>query len=158
MIIKKNDIQSDEEIFDTITSINIKFQEIKNSSVTTKYLPIIFDSEIKFINPLFFSLLLQVHEKYISDKIALAIDILNFNQDEKYINERYPEGNDPRQHYVFRLFLSFVNTPYFQLHFVQSESSLEDLRNKYDTIIRDKIKDKVFVDKSNNTYHKLIYL
>ena len=136
-IIKNNNIETNEKIFETIAKINIELQKLQKSSAYRKILPVIFNEDIKFISPLFFSLLLQIHERYIIDNVVLVIDILNFTQDEKY--QSYAGTNDPRQHFVHRILLSMNDTPYFESYRVDTER-IEEFRENIP---------KIF---SNNSY------
>lgn len=153
MIIRNNDINTDENIFKTIYKINTHFKSIRSDpSIHNEFVSIIFDDNVRFVSPMFFSLVLLTHEKYIENNIALVIDILGFNHPEEYTKK----SEDPRQHYVFRFLLPFFNSPYFKLEI--TEKNIDYLRDSYAVIIPDRVKRLVSLDENQKSYKKLIYL
>ncbi|MFY9071765.1 hypothetical protein [Aliarcobacter butzleri] len=160
MIIYYKDIDSYENIYKTILLISEQFR-------LNLVIPIIFHNDVKFVEPLFFILLLNLHDKYKNEKV-LVIDILDLDYSKETI-EKYEVQNkieeeknikinkqnileekktdernnfiypnkDNRQHYIYRILLEFLDTGYFVKE-KQSEMKWNKYINDYEnTYYRD---------------------
>ncbi len=153
-IIKPQQIDTNDHIFSTVSKIHTKIKKLKKDSTSFKILSIVFDKDVKFINPLFFSLVIQLHKQYIHDEIIIVFDVLNFIQDKE-------SKKDPRQHYVYRILLSIIDTPYFLTYQKQIEEGIDSFRANLDNVDGEfikKIKNTIYKDLHENMYKKFIVL
>ncbi|PLY09966.1 MAG: hypothetical protein C0626_07175 [Arcobacter sp.] len=172
MIILKKDIDTYDNIYKTILRIKEEFR-------INQVISIIFHNNIKFIDPLFLILILNLHDKYRNKKV-LVIDILdldyssetikdyenknkiqeeknkNFNSKTISIEKKIDEKTnfnfpqkDNRQHHVYRMLLEFLDTGYFV------KEKLSDFKwNKYINDYENKYyKD---IEKRNKDYPKIL--
>jgi len=148
-------INSTDEVFRAVHTIEKEFlKRIKQSSTTP--VVIVFHKSLRFVNPLFLSLLLIKYDDYMTYGIPLIIDLLEFNDD--YIDKVSSElKDDPRQHYIRRILLAFEQNPYFKYEQdINYNSSISARVKKYR--ITKYSDNKVSIDTAGTLYPVLIYI